>query len=78
MSLLFRILYATHANGTHHKLALDALNHLRGSDAEAWRKVFLANAEIYLEGSKAPDKQFKDFTNHVLHVRDGYWGGAAT
>jgi hypothetical protein len=23
MSALFRIVYATHANGTHHKLALD-------------------------------------------------------
>ncbi|MGI9406827.1 MAG: DUF4332 domain-containing protein [Hyphomicrobiaceae bacterium] len=77
MSLLFKILYATHANGTHHKLALDALHHLRDPNAEAWRKVFLKHAETYLEGSKAPDKEFKDFTNHVLHVRDGYWGGAA-
>ncbi len=27
-------------------------------------------------GAKAPDDQFKDFKNHVLHVRDNFWGGA--
>ena len=29
-----------------------------------------------MEGSKAPDKEFKDFKNHVLHVGDDFWGGA--
>ncbi len=76
MSLLFTIVYAAHANGTHHKLALDALRHLPRSDAEPWRRVFLKHVEVYLAGSKAPDTEFKDFKNHVLHVRDGYWGGA--
>ncbi len=76
MSALFRIVYAAHANGTHHKLALDALNHMERSDAEAWRKVFLQHVGLYLEGSKAPDNSFKDFKNHVLHVGDAYWGGA--
>lgn len=76
MSLLFRIVYAAHANGTHHKLALDALQHMERADAEKWRRVFLKHAELYLEGSKAPDVSFKDFKNHVLHVSDAYWGGA--
>ncbi len=76
MSLLFKIVYAAHANGTHHKLALDALNRLSASDAEDWRRLFLKHAELYLEGSKAPDKEFKDFKNHVLHPGDKYWGGA--
>lgn len=76
MSVLFRIVYAAHANGTHHKLALDALNSLARPDAEAWRRVFLKHVEAYLEGSKAPDKIFKDFKNHVLHVSDNFWGGA--
>lgn len=31
----------------------------------------------YLKGAKDPDNVFKDFENHVLHVSDGYWGGAA-
>lgn len=76
MSLLFTIVYAAHANGTHHKLALDALRDLPRQDAELWRRVFLKYAEVYLAGAKAPDDEFKDFKNHVLHVRDGYWGGA--
>lgn len=76
MSLLFRVIYATHANGTHHKLALDALQRLARADAEAWQRLFLKHVELYLDGSKAPDNKFKDFKNHVLHVRDAYWGGA--
>jgi hypothetical protein len=76
MNLLFRIVYAAHASGTHHKLALDALRHLKVMDADLWQNLFLANAKLYLEGSKAPDNEFKDFKNHVLHTRDGYWGGA--
>lgn len=76
MSLLFTIVYAAHANGTHHKLALDALRYLPRGDAEPWRRVFLKHADVYLAGAKAPDDEFKDFKNHVLHVRDGYWGGA--
>ena len=76
MSLLFRIIYAAHAKGTHHKLALDALKQLTSPETERWQRVFLKHAETYLAGSKAPDDQFKDFKNHVLHVRDNYWGGA--
>jgi len=76
MSLLFRIIYAAHANGTHHKLALDALTRIEHAQAEGWRRVFLKHAGLYLEGSKDPDNKFKDFKNHVLHVRDNYWGGA--
>lgn len=76
MSLLFRIIYAAHANGTHHKLALDALQHMERPDAERWRRMFLKYVDLYLEGSKAPDNSFKDFKNHVLHVGESYWGGA--
>ncbi len=76
MTLLYRVIYAAHANGSHHKLALDALNELASPDAEAWRRLFLKHAELFLKGSKAPDKEFKDFKNHVLHVEDAYWGGA--
>ena len=46
------------------------------SRAENWRNLCLAHIDIYLDGSKAPDNKFKDFRNHVLHVRDNYWGGA--
>lgn len=77
MSLLFKILYATHASGTHHKLALDALRFLSVENGEDWRRLFLKHAPRYIEASKEPDKRFKDFKNHVLHVRENNWGGAA-
>ena len=76
MTLVFRILYAAHGKGTHHKLALDAVSELEGPDSSAWQSLFLAHAARLVEGSKAPDNTFKDFTNHVLHPRDGFWGGA--
>jgi predicted flap endonuclease-1-like 5' DNA nuclease len=76
MNTLFRVLYAAHAKGTHHKLALDGLRHLSGPHAEAWRRVFLRHAALLMLGAKAPDDEFKDFTNHVLHPRDNFWGGA--
>jgi len=75
-STLFNVLFAWKCSSTHHKLALDALNHIRGDAADNWRNLCLANVETYLDGSKAPDNKFKDFTNHVLHVRDNHWGGA--
>ena len=76
MNLLFRLVRAAHASGTHHKLALDALPRLSIEAAEPWRRLILKHHEEYLLGAKAPDKKFKDFRNHVLHVADGYWGGA--
>lgn len=76
MNLLYRVIYAAHAKGTHHKLALDALLLLDGPDAERWQRLFLKHADTFMAGAKAPDDVFKDFKNHVLHPRDGYWGGA--
>ena len=75
-STLFNVLFAWKCSSTHHKLAMDALNHIRGDAAENWRNQCLANIETYLDGSKAPDNKFKDFKNHVLHVRENHWGGA--
>jgi predicted flap endonuclease-1-like 5' DNA nuclease len=76
MSLALDIIYAAHARGTHHKLALDALAYLNEPDGPRWQRLFMKHAALYVQGSKAPDNEFKDFQNHVLHVRDGYWGGA--
>lgn len=76
MSLLFRVVFANECTSTHHKLALDALRHLKDDDAKRWQNLFLYYFDSYLDGSKAPDKKFKDFKNHVLHVNQNYWGGA--
>lgn len=77
MTLAFRVIYAAHCSGTHHKIAMDSLLHLRSEYKDRWRDLFLKHAKRFIEGSKAPDKVFKDFSNHVLHVQDGFWGGAA-
>ena len=78
MSLLKNIVFASHARSTHHKLALDALSHLKGPDAGTWSELLLSEYGAYLGGAKAPDDVFKDFRNHVLHVRDNFWGGAVS
>ena len=48
MNLLFRIVYAAHANGTHHKLALNALLNLRDQDKVHWQRLFFSHSEVYL------------------------------
>jgi hypothetical protein len=76
MSAVYDAVFKTRARSTHHKIALDALRHLRGSDAQKQRDLLLLHHEAYFEGAKAPDTVFKDFTNHVLHVGENEWGGA--
>ncbi|MGQ0532015.1 MAG: DUF4332 domain-containing protein [Caulobacteraceae bacterium] len=76
MSLLYAVVFASRCRSSHHRLAIDALRHLRAPKAEAWRDLFLTQHAEYLRGAKAPDDEFKDFKNHVLHVREKDWGGA--
>jgi len=76
MSMFYRLVMNSVCRSNHHRLAIDALRHLKSPQAEAWRDLFLDNHGKYLAGAKAPDEVFKDFKNHVLHVRDGDWGGA--
>ncbi len=75
MDTLTNILMGTVCRSTHHKLAVDALWQLRHSSASAWRNLFLTQYRAYLRGAKAPDDEFKDFRNHVLHVAQNNWGG---
>ncbi len=76
MSLLYAVVFASRCRSNHHRLALDALRHLQSPQAEGWRNLLLHYHKEYLDGAKAPDEVFKDFKNHVLHVRDNDWGGA--
>ncbi|MGH1352419.1 MAG: DUF4332 domain-containing protein [Methyloligellaceae bacterium] len=76
MTLAFRIICAAHCSGTHHKLAMDSLLLMKNDYSDRWRDLLLKHAAKYIEGSKAPDKEFRDFSNHVLHVEDEFWGGA--
>lgn len=76
MSLLLSVVFRSVCHSTHHRLAVDALRHLRGPDAERWSDLLLHHYREYLAGSEAPDTRFKDFRNHVLHVEESNWGGA--
>ena len=78
VSLLFKVLFVGACKNTHHKLVLDSLRFLRGNHSENWRNLFIKHYILLLSGAKAPDDQFKDFKNHVLHVNQNYWGGAVT
>ena len=76
MSLLERVIVAHKCRSMHHYIAMEALNQIGGDQADAWKGMFLQYNADYLEGAKAPDAKFKDFRNHVLHVKEGEWGGA--
>ena len=75
-TMLQSVIVAHRCRSTHHFMAMEALNLLEGSDAQAWRDLLLVEHLALLRGAKAPDAEFKDFKNHVLHVGEGEWGGA--
>ncbi len=76
MSLLERVIAAHKCRSMHHHIALDALSHLEVEGAEDWKNLMLRHNANLFDGAKAPDSDFKDFKNHVLHVGEGQWGGA--
>lgn len=76
MNLLELVIIAHRCRSTHHFIAFDALQLLKGDHASDWKNLLLKHHTSLLKGAKAPDSEFKDFQNHVLHVGDGEWGGA--
>lgn len=76
MHRLFRLLHHWKCKNAAQKLALDALRRLPEESAERWPDLFLWHVEPYLRGIDAPEREFRDFTNHVLYAAEE-WGGAA-
>lgn len=76
MDRLVTILRAAHCRSTHHYFAIDALAHIATGSGNRLGQLLLKYHDEYLVGAKAPDRSFRDFQNHVLHVQDNYWGGA--
>ena len=76
MNLLELVIIAHRCRSTHHFIAFDALQLLKGKDAGDWKNLLLKHHTQLLKGAKAPDAEFRDFQNHVLHVQDGEWGGS--
>lgn len=77
MERLITILRAAHCRSTHHFFAVDALPFVNTQRGKSLCAVLLKHYDRYLVGAKDPDTKFRDFRNHVLHVGDAYWGGAA-
>jgi hypothetical protein len=76
MDRLINLLRGAHCKSTHHFFAIDGLLEAQSDKGQALARILLKHHKPYLKGAKDPDQVFKDFENHVLHVRDGYWGGA--
>lgn len=76
MSLLLSVLRAAHCRSTHHYFAIDSLRHVDTPAGLRLSNLLQVHHEKYLTGAKDPDDRFRDFQNHCVHVRDGYWGGA--
>lgn len=72
MSLLLSTVFRRVCHTTHERLAVDALRHLRGADAERWSDLLLHYNAEFLAGCRAPDERFKDFRNHVVFVAAGF------
>ena len=73
---LRQILRAAHCRSTHHHFALDATELVQTDSGKRLVSQLLRHHARYLAGAKDPDVRFRDFQNHVVHVDDGYWGGA--
>ncbi len=76
MSLLTTVLRAAHCRSTHHYFVVDSTQYLDTDAGKRLGSVLLKHHERFLVGAKDPDDRFRDFQNHCVHVRDGYWGGA--
>jgi hypothetical protein len=74
--MLRQILRAAHCRSTHHHFALDATELVQTDSGKRLVSQLLRHHTRYFSGAKDPDVRFRDFQNHVVHVDDGYWGGA--
>lgn len=76
MNPLLAIVRAAHCRSTHHFFAIDAIPMVQTDAGRRLTALLLRHHRRYLTGAKDPDTRFRDFQNHVIHVQDGYWGGA--
>ena len=76
MSLLYAVVFATRCRSNHHRLAVDALRHLDRRRPTIGATCCCTITTNISPAPRRPTTVFKDFKNHVLHVRDNDWGGA--
>jgi hypothetical protein len=73
---LITILRAAHCRSTHHFFVIDALPLIKTDQGGRLSSQLLKHYDRYLSGAIAPDTEFRDFRNHVVHINDNHWGGA--
>lgn len=67
---------AVHCRSTHHLFAMDALPLVHTPAGQRLVGLILRYYRDYLKGATDPDTRICDFHNQIIHVEDGYWGGA--
>jgi hypothetical protein len=76
MNPLHWILRRGHCRCTHQYFAFDALPLVQTAAGRRLVSWLLRYYPRYLRGAIDPDIRYRDFQNQVIHVNDGYWGGA--
>ncbi len=76
MNPLITVLRASRCRSTHHCFALDALPLVQTDAGARFVRLLLRHHDRYLTGAIDPDVRYRDYQNHVIHVGDGFWGGA--
>ncbi len=73
---LVKVLRNSHCFSTHQFFAVDAIPLVQTDAGKRLARILLRHHDRYLAGAIDPDVRFRDFQNHVIHVTEGYWGGA--
>ena len=76
MNPLITVLRASRCRSTHHGFALDALPLVQTDAGRRLVRLLLRHHDRFLTGAIDPDLRYRDYQNHVIHVGEGYWGGA--
>jgi len=73
---LHAVVRRVHAVRLPQRFAIDALSLVDTPPGKRLASWLLRHYRRYLRGAIDPDVRFRDFHNHILHVREGGWGGA--
>lgn len=76
MNALHWILRHGHCHNTHHRFAIDAIELVQTEPGKRLAKLLLRYHRQYLVGATDPDTRICDYHNQVVHVEEGFWGGA--
>ncbi|MEO1617107.1 MAG: hypothetical protein AAFV88_14745 [Planctomycetota bacterium] len=76
MNRLRRFIGRFHCIEAHQSLVIDGLRRIDSPAGQRLTPWLLRYHRDLLRGVLDPDRRFRDYHNHVLHVSEGYWGGA--